>query len=197
MFGAARPDAITLHVIGFIAGCSIGYIHINSYCCGYIFYVGPKLSHLCGCRWSNTKQSLGTLMITKLNRKVEISLPDLLYNSLVTRWRRSKWPPRFRCISTLHCRDVIINAMASEITSLTIVYSTVYSGLDQIKHESSASLALVRWPVNSPHKGTVTRKMFPFDDVIMQVSDKMTPFKMAAKISQNIAVFQHYITKTS
>ena len=39
------------------------------------------------------------------------------------------------------------------------------------KNQSSASLAFVRgihrWPVNSPHKGPVTRKMFPFDDVIM------------------------------
>ena len=57
------------------------------------------------------------------------------------------------------------------ITSLTIVYSTVYSGADQRKHQSSASLAFVwgihQWPVNSPHKWPVTRKMFPFDDVIM------------------------------
>ena len=61
--------------------------------------------------------------------------------------------------------------MASQITSLTIVYSTVYSGADQRKHQSSASLAFVRGIhrslVNSPHKGPVTRKMFPFDDVIM------------------------------
>ena len=61
--------------------------------------------------------------------------------------------------------------MASQITSLTIAYSTVYSSADQRKHQSSASLAFVRgihrWPVNSPHKWTVTRKMFPFDDVIM------------------------------
>ena len=61
--------------------------------------------------------------------------------------------------------------MASQITSLTIVYSTVYSDADQRKHQSSASLAFVwgihRGPVNSPHKGPVTRKMFPFDDVIM------------------------------
>ena len=64
---------------------------------------------------------------------------------------------------------------ASQITSLTIVYSTVYSDADQNKHESSASLAFVRGihrgPVNSPHKGPVTRKMFPFDDVIMLVDD--------------------------
>ena len=60
---------------------------------------------------------------------------------------------------------------ASQITSLTIVYSTVYSGTDQRKHQSSASLAFVRGihrrPVNSPHKGPVMRKMFPSDDIIM------------------------------
>ena len=57
--------------------------------------------------------------------------------------------------------------MASQITSLKIVYSTIYSGADQRKHQSSASLAFDRWPVNSPRKGPVTRKMFPFDDVVM------------------------------
>ena len=61
--------------------------------------------------------------------------------------------------------------MASQITSLTIVYLSVYSGADKKKHRSSASLASVlvihRWPVNSPHKGPANRKMFPFDDVIM------------------------------
>ena len=66
-----------------------------------------------------------------------------------------------------------MGAMASQITSLTIVYSTVYPGADQRKHQISASLAFVLWihrgPVNSPHKVPVTRKMFPFDDVIMKV----------------------------
>ena len=70
-----------------------------------------------------------------------------------------------------HYTDVIMGAIASQITSLTIVYSTVYSGADQRKHQSSASLAFVRGihrgAVNSPHKWPVTRKMFPFDDVIM------------------------------
>ena len=70
-----------------------------------------------------------------------------------------------------HYDDVIMSAIASQITSLTIVYSTVYPGADQSKHQSSASLAFVweihRGPVNSPHKWPVTRKMFPFDDVIM------------------------------
>ena len=67
--------------------------------------------------------------------------------------------------------DVIMGAMASQITSLAIVYSTSYSGADQRKHQSSAWLAfkrgIHRWPVNSPHKWPVTRIMFPFDDVIM------------------------------
>ena len=64
-----------------------------------------------------------------------------------------------------------MGAMASQITSLTIVYSTDYSDADQRKHQSSASLAFVqeinRAPVNSPHKWPVTWKMFPIDDVIM------------------------------
>ena len=55
--------------------------------------------------------------------------------------------------------------------AIAIVYSTVYSDADQRKHQSSASLAFVRGihrgPVNSPHKWPVTRKLFPFDDVIM------------------------------
>ena len=63
-----------------------------------------------------------------------------------------------------------MGAMASQIISLTIVYSTVYSGADQRK-KSPASLAfargIYRWPVNSPHKEPVRRKMFPFDDVII------------------------------
>ena len=67
-----------------------------------------------------------------------------------------------------------MGAIASQITSLTIVYSTVYSDADQRKHQSSASLAFVRGihrgPVNSPHKWPETRKMFPFDDVIMGIT---------------------------
>ena len=84
-------------------------------------------------------------------------------------WRRFFAAPAVEVFP--HYDDVIMTTMASQITSLTIVYSTVYSGADQRKHQSSASLAIVRgihrWPVNSPHKWPVTRKMFPFDDVIM------------------------------
>ena len=70
-----------------------------------------------------------------------------------------------------HHSDVIMSAMVSQITSLKIVYSTVYSDVNLRKHQSSESLAFVRGihrrPVNSPHKGPVTRKMYPFDDVII------------------------------
>ena len=62
-----------------------------------------------------------------------------------------------------------MGATAYQITSLTIVYSTDYSDAFR-KHQSSALLAFVRGihqgPVNSPHKWPVTRKMFPFDDIM-------------------------------
>ena len=63
-----------------------------------------------------------------------------------------------------HYINVIMSMIASQITSVLIACSTVCSGADQRKHQSSASLAFVkgihRWPVNSPHKGPVMRKMF-------------------------------------
>ena len=72
--------------------------------------------------------------------------------------------PCITCAQSGHHSVVIMGRMAFQITSLTNVYSTVYSGPDQRKHQSSASLAFVgrihRWPVNSPHKGPVTRKCF-------------------------------------
>ena len=87
-------------------------------------------------------------------------------SSLQNRKARSQ-----HCWFPIHYSDVIMGAMAYQITNLTIVFSTIYSGADQSKHQSSASLAFMReihrWPVDSPHKGPVTRKMFPFDDVIM------------------------------
>ena len=93
---------------------------------------------------------------------------NFLHKKLVTR-------KIFTChgviLSSFHYDDVTMGAIAPQVTSLVIVYSTVYSDADQRKHQSSASLAVVqgihRRPVNSTHKWPVTRKMFPFDDVIM------------------------------
>ena len=71
----------------------------------------------------------------------------------------------------LHYNGVIMPAIASQITSLTIVYSTVYPRHRSKKISKLRATGLCArnhwWPVNSPHKGPVTRKMFPFDDVIM------------------------------
>ena len=79
--------------------------------------------------------------------------------------------------------------MASQITSLTIVYSTVYSGTDQRKHRRSASLAFARgihrWPVNSLHKGPVMRKKFPFDDVIMYTNFMLRSPRFQLKSNKN------------
>ena len=80
-------------------------------------------------------------------------------------------PQIFTQIPHIHHNDIIMNAIESQITSVSIVYSTVCSSIDQRKHQSSTSLAFVRgihhWPANSLHKGPVTQKMFPFDDEIM------------------------------
>ena len=77
-----------------------------------------------------------------------------------------------RCLR-VHYNDVMMSAMASHIICVSSVCSTVCSGADQGKHQSrSTSLAFVReihwWPVDSPHKGPVSREIFPFDDVVMR-----------------------------
>ena len=79
----------------------------------------------------------------------------------------------FPIIRWFHYNDVIMTTMASQITSLTVVYSTVYSVADQRKHQSSASLAFV-WGIHRDRwiprtKRPVTRKKFLFDDVIMWI----------------------------
>ena len=78
------------------------------------------------------------------------------------------------------------------ITGLTIVYWTVYSRRRSKETSNSASLAFVtrihRWAMNSPHKGPVTRKMFPFDDVIIKCP---IPHKNLKTTYQNLSMGQH------
>ena len=86
--------------------------------------------------------------------------------------QRLRWRPGpFQWSSYKKFHYVITSAMASQITGISIVYSTVCSGADQRKHQSSAPLTFMmgihRWSVNSAHRGPVTRKMFPFDDVMV------------------------------
>ena len=100
-----------------------------------------------------------------------------------------------------HDNDVIMSAMASQITSLTIIHSTVYSCADQRKHQSSASLAFVRGihqgPVNSPHKWPVTRKMFPFDDIIMTFQSNHWHGNVFISCLDTLIVLTRDIVKTS
>ena len=85
----------------------------------------------------------------------------------------------FLCSITFHYSDVIMSQMASQITCVSIVFSTNCSGADQRKHEIPASLTFVaeihRWPANSPHKGPVTRQMFSFDDTYHSQSIFLKP----------------------
>ena len=78
---------------------------------------------------------------------IYVSYANCHYEPFALNQNNNKWT---------HYDDVIMGAIASQITSLTLVYSTVYSGADQSKHQSSASLAFVwgihRGPVNFPHK---------------------------------------------
>ena len=81
----------------------------------------------------------------------------------------------------IHYNDLMMSTMASQIISLTIVYSAVYSDADQRKHQSSASLAFVRGIhrslVNSLHKSPVGRKMFPLDDIMKKSSFRVKSFQ--------------------
>ena len=82
--------------------------------------------------------------------------------------------------------------LASQITSLPVVCSIVYSDVNQRKHQSSASLAFVReihrGPVNFPHKWPVTRKMFPFDDVIMKSRKRHRQHQFGHACKQNVSL---------
>ena len=99
---------------------------------------------------------------------------------LMTRtWNTTKL--NFHHTGNVHYSDVIMSVMAFQITCVSTVCLTFCSGADQRKQQSSMSLASVGgihwWLVNSPHKGPVTWKMFPFDDVIMEwkSSEEMGP----------------------
>ena len=108
------------------------------------------------------------------------------------------WPPdTVSLIDGPHYNDVTMGSMTSQITSITIVYSAVY----QRKHQSSASLAFVRGihrgPVNSPHKWPVTRKMFPFDDVIKLLVCLVSTLWIRYKIKRWRYIFVERIWRVS
>ena len=100
-------------------------------------------------------------------------------------------------ILAIHYNDVIMGAMASRFTGVSIVCSSVGTGVNQRKHQSSASLGFVRgihrWPVNSPHKRPVTREMFPFDDVIMRERCPLSSVSTIANIGPPIKSVMDYL----
>ena len=132
---------------------------------------------------------------------------DCLFNRLFRLTSQNKWKLYMTGLCERiylspmdsHNNDVIMDSMASQITSLTIVYSAVYSGADQRKNQSSTSLAFVRGihrePVNSPHKWPVTRKMFPFDDVIMPSQRANTVEIIFMQWLNQIHIFHTYYIK--
>ena len=105
------------------------------------------------------KLFLSPMLLEFVTHPSSFSSPDPtcrnLKNVEMMRSVTARWHPSYYW-------DVIMGAMSYKITSLTSVYSTVYTGADKINHQSFASLAIVlgihRWPVNSPHKWPVTQK---------------------------------------
>ena len=130
----------------------------------------PMLLHVHVC----THQLLGVLTNATTCSRMQCGMPSFSH------WRLTR-----------HYSGVIMSAMACQITGVSIVCSTVCSGADQRTHQSSASLGFVRgihrWPVDSPHKGPVTWKMFSFDDIIMTIyRDRLLQFKLNIYLNSDI-----------
>ena len=112
-------------------------------------------------------------------------------------WQRRNVGKLYISYIKFYYSDVIMSAMASQITGISFAYSTVCSGADQRKHQSSESLYFLggihRRPVNSPHKRPVTRKMFPFDDVIMRAS---RPGKICVSTTWTLSVSEILVLRS-
>ena len=161
---AACSQIFKIHLPEWIAELCFKCICLRSVSTGPIGNKSTLFKKMAWHRTGQTKKPLNKTMVAKFTdtcMRHSALMSWILYRS--HRMAINKF--------SYHYDDVIITTIAAQITSLPSVYSTVYSGPDQSKHQSSASLAFVwgihRGPVNSPHKWPVTRKMFPFDDVIM------------------------------
>ena len=163
----------------FLYSLQLRWHHMMTSSNGNIFHVtDPLWGESIGDRWNPTVSNLfgnGSCSFPNIDH-----LPSLSNQYLVNINWTQEWPTiwiqsdlflRRKFIFHFHYTDVIMSMMVPQITSIFIVYSTTCSGVDQRKHQSSVSLAFVRGihrsPVNSPHKGPVMQKMFPFDDAIM------------------------------
>ena len=81
---------------------------------------------------------------------------------------------------TKHYSDVIMGAMASQITSLTTVYSTTYSGEDQRKHQMTGEF---------PARMASNAEIFPFDDVIRRQTYSTKSRRVSINFFVNSASF--------
>ena len=147
--------------------------------CLYILLQNPQrhFAHDCTeyakfpCDWISFLETVGKIIFIEFRVRSNylyrgVHMKPLCYMNVCNYNEKHK---QFTCVwrGLYHYTDVIMSTMASQITSLTIIYTTVYLSVDQRKYQSSASLAFVRgihrWPVNSPHNRPLTRKMSPFD----------------------------------
>ena len=121
-----------------------------------------------------------------------------------------KWVPNFKFTKgtpflnimgdskVIHYTEAIMSMMASQITGVSIVYSTVCSGADQRKHQSSTALAFVRgihhWPMNSPHKGPVTQKMFHLmtSSCFVKALEKISHVIRGPNVSSEVMIYSMY-----
>ena len=97
----------------------------------------PKLTSSSKTPWHGSASVIAGPFVTGV-------LFDVCMNKLLSKQSVvSAWSLYKAHATSPHYDDVIMGAMAAQITSLTVVYSTVYSGADQRKHQSSAALAFV------------------------------------------------------
>ena len=154
------------------------YEHVNK---SYLFLDQQFTSAIFqGCHWSCWLTDLFGFETKVLEQNDKMKFKIHQHRACIMAWCRTGGNQLSKPMLTLfihvymrcyHYNDVIMSAMASQIIGVSIVSSTVCSGADQRKRQSSASLAfesgIHRSPVNATLKGPVTRKKFPFDDVIM------------------------------
>ena len=109
--------------------------------------------------------SLATL--SRLVARRQLPVPPLTINLAITTSLGFRWLPQSRS----HNTDIIVSAVVSQITGVSMFAQPFVKA--QIKENAKALRHWLlwgestRWPGDSPHKGTITQKKFPFDDVIV------------------------------